>query len=221
MEMIVKTRAAALALAVTAALMVSADPADAASGSADCSGKGTVAVSAKYQQASGLQVHVKQDGPPTAPTWGRQVDPGPNLYPVQWILRSPYAAGNWGASVVDNQYGGLDGAGAQCSERAAPTSNALETHALADKNCPAGQTVVINSGGWAQHWYFWRNSPSSSQQRILSAQPYSIDVDRFVDTGMNSIVNIRVEAHPGGSQAEDYINFWRTWCSGTLGAHAD
>lgn len=216
----VRLGVALLALA-TAVMVVQAQPANAAGGNQDCAGKGKVAVSAEYKQASGLRVNVKQDGPPTAPTWARQVDPGPNLYPVQWTLRSPYTSGGWGASTVDDRYGGLEGARAQCSERAAPADRVLERQSLPDKDCPAGQTVIINSGGFGDHWYFWRNSSSANQQRVLNAERVGVDVDRLVDTGMNSIVDVRIEAHPGTSTgADDWINVARTWCSATLGVHA-
>jgi len=214
--------AATLSLA-GAALVLAQSSAEAAGGTRDCSGVGQVAVTAEYQWASGFRAFVKPPGPPTTPTWGRRNDPGANLYPRQLTFVSPHASGTWGASVVNDDYGGLLGARSQCSRRPGPTTALLEAHNLADRDCPAGQTVVFDTGGFADHWYFWRDTPSSLQRRILNGQEFAIDVPRFVDTGMNSIVDVRVEAHrntnwPG---AEDYITGYGTYCSDTLDIHAE
>jgi hypothetical protein len=123
--------------------------------------------------------------------------------------------------VVDNDYGGVDGARSQCSRRPAPTGTPQESHDLANKDCPAGQTVLIDTGGFGDHWYFWRDSASTSLQRIKNPQVYLIDIERVVDTGMNSIVDVSIEAYRNSDfpAAEDYINSWRTWCSDSLNAH--
>lgn len=99
------TVAAAL-ITVAAALVIAQDSAFAAGGSKDCTGIGEVSISGEFKWASGFRVDVKT-GAPTSPTWGKRVDPGRNLYPQQWTLVSPYASGNWGASVVDDRYGRL------------------------------------------------------------------------------------------------------------------
>lgn len=83
--------------------------------------------------------------------------------------------------------------------------------------------MVIYSSGFADHWYFWRDTPSALQRRVVNRQEYLIDVARFVDTGLNSIVNVRVEAHPNPNwpEAEDPINGQQTYCSGELDVHRE
>jgi hypothetical protein len=191
-----------------------------AGGQKDCTGNGKVTVTVWVKVRAGFHATVLGAGPPpTAPSWGRVLEPynpGGIADPVvRWAMRSTIASGTWGADVVDRDPpNGLPQASAQCSGRDAPPGTPDESVTAGDKDCPAGQTVIINSDGWGTHWASWRNDTGTALQRVAQDGAGYFIASFFADTGMNHIVNAVVKSYGSPPNTEDPVVDAVLICSG-------
>jgi hypothetical protein len=182
-----------------------------AGGQKNCTGNGKVTVTVWVKVRAGFHASVQGGGPPpTAPTWGRVLEPfnppGISDATVRWAMRSSIASGTWGADVVNHDpLNPLPESSAQCSGRDAPPGTPDESVSAGSKDCPAGQTVIINSDGWGTHWASWRNDPGEALQRSAQLGAGYIVASFFVDTGMNHIVNAVVKSYGSPDRTEDPV----------------
>lgn len=194
---------------------------DSASGSKNCTGSGNIAVTAAFNDSSGIHVNVKQAGPPaSARRWARTKDsypPRSDVDDVTWTFVGSIKEGSWGASKITTQGPALI-ASAQCDRRSLPSESRVAHKRAAAKSCPSGQTVVISSDGYGAQWYSWKGTKKGAKVhhvrgfRQSTGYPF---VSGFVDTNLRRVAWRRVDVYStGGPAAERWVEAWRTGCSG-------
>lgn len=166
--------------------------ADSLSGNKDCTNKGTIVVAATYWSIAGVQVSVKQAGPPNSPTWGAGVpgNPAHSVLTTQtWF--TPIKTGRWthysshpsSAKITCSR--GRVATGPRHAEKA----GAAVVH-LGDKVCTGGKKVGIYADHPTKRTVSWMaNQTDRTRISVVNTQPGLI---WDVHTGDSSVYDIIV-----------------------------
>lgn len=166
------------------------------SGSRNCDGNGHIVMVAGYQPFFGVNVAVKQAGPPSGPTWGATI-PADELTWIEalrlvaWV--SPYQEGTWNAHTE----GPWLQAGTQCSIKPLRDGSPDVTRSLGDKEC-ADKNVWVFVDSGAEIWISYRSNEDSRYKRIHLERVGNYPLNDL-NTREESIYDVVVRIYGGDS----------------------